>query len=147
MGSKVFFHLPLNRMLCCMQLMEFYWLKKEWHFPSSYTNYHSVIVLNLKWRKARRRRHMMNQKCMNTNLHFKLCSQFFLMHKYMLEYAKQIISCHLPNLKPIDYRIVCHVHSLNWHLKSVWKNENWIYWYYKRLSLQNGKYINVAFLV
>ena len=74
---KFFFHLPLNRMWCCMQLMEFYWLKKEWHFPSSYTNYHSVIVWNLKWRKARRRRRMMNQKCMNTNLHFKLCSQFF----------------------------------------------------------------------
>ena len=107
-----FFHLPLNQCGACMQLMEFYWLKKEWHFPSSYTNYHSVIVWNLKWRKARCSRRMMNQKCMNLNLHFKLFPIFFLMHKYMLEYAEQMISCYLPNLKPIDYITVCQEGTL-----------------------------------
>ena len=34
------------------------------------------------------------------------------MHKYMLEYAEQMISCYLPNFKPIDYITVCQEGTL-----------------------------------
>ena len=66
---------------------------------------------------------------------------FFLMHKYMFEYSEQMISCHLPNFKPIGYITVCQEDTLELTFKICLTNiQNLIYWYYKRLSLQTGKY-------
>ena len=68
------FHLRVNACTNGISLVG----RKNGIFPRGTPNYHSVIVWNLKWRKdSGCRRSMMNQKCMNMNLHFMLLLNFF----------------------------------------------------------------------
>jgi hypothetical protein len=71
---------------------------------------------------------------------FQSVPNFFLMHIYMFKYAEQMISCHLPNLKPIHYTTVCQKYNILTFTLDLQRLKTEYIAYYKIVTLQTYKY-------